>query len=557
LGSVRTRKKEDSQQPQKEDLVSKSAWEKEDSRTDREVARREREEERARRSGSRARPQAARAYVRTARAPKGGVHIPTLWRGVIQGVRHFSQAPKEYQRRSIARVKYVANKQPGQWGAHGRYLAREGAQQEGGKGKGFDGERSDLNLEKTMNDWQMELDPRLWKVILSPEDGARLDLQAHTRAVMAEFAAQLSTEQGRPVKLQWVAIDHHNTENPHVHIAIRGVDGNGEELVLSPPQIQAIRAISAELATRELGYRSEHDVQVARDRDVTRNRWTRLDTEIEKGVVQLTDGRLAVTVEGADPQKPRRKIFSGQVETASPEQQRIARLQHLETLGLAEKIGARTWSLDRSWKGALKEMEVIRTRTQMLQEHRALLSDPRAIPVVTRLKPGDRLTGRVLGTGLDEDRDRLLVMMEGVDGRVHFVYENTAISNAREMGELRPESLVTLRGERGEYQGREFTRTVVEDHGFSLSLQPGKAKADAIPDRILEAEAQSAEDRGESPPLPQDGLGGFAAVFRRQMAEFLERRRLAAEKKRQEERKKAVSNEHEVADNNKGKGIGR
>ena len=534
--------------------MTQSDWEKEGKRTEHEVTRREREEERARRSGSRARPQASRAYVRTARAPSGGGSIvPTLWRGLLKGRRHFSAAPKEYQRRSIARVKFVANKQPGQWGAHGRYLAREGAQQEGGKGQGFDGDRKDVDIEKTLNDWQMAGDPRIWKVILSPEDGGRLDLQGHTRAVMAEFQARIDAEQGHPVPLQWVAIDHHNTENPHVHLTLRGVDGNGQELTLSPPQIQAIRAISAELATRELGYRSEHEVRIARDRDVTRARWTRLDAEIEKQVVRLTDGRLALTVEEPDrvaPSQDNRLFrFLSQAQPAGPEQQRIARLQHLETLGIAEKIGARTWSLDPSWKGALKEMEVIRTRTQMLQEHRALLSDPRAIPVVTKLQPGDRLTGRVLGTALDEDRDRLLVMLEGLDGRVHFVYENQAISNAREMGELRPESLVTLRAERAEIQGREFARTLVEDYDFSLSLKPGQSRsggsrADPIPERILEAEAQAAETRGETPPLPQEGLAGFAAIFRAQMADFLERRRLAAERRNQEMRRKAQDKEN-------------
>ncbi len=541
--------------------MSKSTWEKEGQRTDREVARREREEERARRSGSRARPQASRAYVRTVRAPSGGTHIPTLWRGVLNGIRHFSQSPKEYQRRSIARVKYVANKQPGQWGAHGRYLAREGAQQEGGKGQGFDGKRSDIDIERTLNAWQMEGDPRLWKVILSPEDGSRLDLQEHTRAVMAEFEARLAAETGRPVPLQWVAIDHHNTENPHVHLSIRGLDGLGQELALSPPQIQAIRAISAELATRELGYRSEHEVQVARDRDVARHRWTRLDAEIEKGIVRLTDERLAVTVEGAEAAEAPGKgfhLFSRSGQPASPQQQRIARLQYLETLGLAEKIGARTWSLDPSWKGALKEMEVIRTRTQMLQEHRALLSDPRAMPVVTKLQAGDRLTGRVLGTALDEDRDRLLVMLEGIDGRVHFVYENRAISNAREMGELRPESLVTLRGERAEFEGREFTRTVVEDHGFSLSLKSGQSRADPIPDRMLETEAKHSEEKGLPPPLPQEGLAGFAAIFRQQMAEFLERRRLSMERSRKTQKpgRESGSEREDPAGSNAGGGKG-
>lgn len=537
--------------------MAKSGWEREDSQTDREVRKREREEDLARRKGSRARPQASRAHVRTVRSPSGGgVRIPTLWRGVLKGRRHFSAAPKEYRRRSIARVKFVANKQPGQWGAHGRYLAREGAQEEGKKGKGFglslsgqnvsSPQTEDIDIEKTLHSWQMSGDPRIWKIILSPEDGARLDLRSHTQSVMSEFSAAISEELGQPFTFEWVAVDHYNTENPHVHIAIRGVDTNGEEIVLSPPQIQKIREISAEMATRELGYRSEHEIQVARDRDVNRNRFTRLDSEIAKNVVQLTDGRLAVTVpeDPEDRNGPsmgiREKIF-GSLRPATPAQQHIARLQHLETLGLAEKIGARTWSLDPSWRSALKEMETIRTRTQMLQEHRALLSDPRAIPVVTRLEAGQRLTGRVLGTSLDEDRDRLLLMLEGTDGRVHLLYENSALQSAREMGDLKPETLVSIQAEKTEGRdGRSFTRTRVIDHGITIPLRGSKLESVQIAESVLRQELEQ-EEKSRTVELSaapitdtqEPGLAGFAALFHRQLQEY----RAKAERKRRERAK--------------------
>jgi len=542
--------------------MSKTEWEKEGERTEREVARREREMDRARnQNNGRGRPQAARAHVRTVRAPSGGITIPTLWRGLLRGKRHFSAAPKEYRRRSIARVKFVANKQPGQWGAHGRYLAREGAQQEGGKGQGFDGQRQDIDMARTLDDWQMAGDPRIWKVILSPEDGSRLDLREHTRAVMQEFAAQWAAESGsRPDALEWVAIDHHNTENPHVHLALRGVTRDDQELVLSPVQLQKFREISAELSTRELGYRSEHEMQLSRDRDITRARWTRLDAEIEREVVQLRDGRMAVSIsepEIGGQQSARlsrllsgHPLLGGSRQPMRPEQQRIARLQYLETLGVAEKIGARTWSLDPSWKGALKEMEVVRTRTQMLQEHRALLSDPRAVPVVTRLQPGDRLTGRVLGTTLDEQRDRLLLLLEGVDGRVHFLYENKALTTAREMGELRPETLVSLHcTESVSMEGKPYPRTTIEDFG----LLPLLTKKDAqIPQAALEAEAQHAESTGTPPPLPQEGLAGFAALFRRQMAEYLERRAKRLQKEKADREKTAGEREQKPVEQNPG-----
>ena len=56
----------------------------------------------------------------------------------------------------------------------------------------------------------------MWKLILSPESGEALDLVDHTRRLMSAMERDLGT------RLEWVAIDHHNTDNPHVHVALPG-----------------------------------------------------------------------------------------------------------------------------------------------------------------------------------------------------------------------------------------------------------------------------------------------------------------------------------------------
>ena len=75
---------------------------------------------------------------------------------------------------------YSANKTTGQWRAHGRYIARESA---GGavfrSGTNGIGEGGDLAVDpaKELERWQSEGDPRLWKLIVSPEideDGSTL-----------------------------------------------------------------------------------------------------------------------------------------------------------------------------------------------------------------------------------------------------------------------------------------------------------------------------------------------------------------------------------------------
>jgi len=108
------------------------------------------------------------------------------------------------------KASYSRNGRSASWAAHGTYLAREGAQREGGKGRGFNAEREGIDLTATLRGWQRAGDARLWKFIVSPEHADRLDLKAHARALVSQMERDLET------RLEWVAIDHYNTDNPHV-----------------------------------------------------------------------------------------------------------------------------------------------------------------------------------------------------------------------------------------------------------------------------------------------------------------------------------------------------
>ena len=59
---------------------------------------------------------------------------------------------------------------------------------------------------------------------MSPENAAEMsNLQAFTRDLMTTAEQDLGT------RLEWVAVEHHNTEHPHVHVLVRGRadDGSG------------------------------------------------------------------------------------------------------------------------------------------------------------------------------------------------------------------------------------------------------------------------------------------------------------------------------------------
>ena len=173
---------------------------------------------------------------------------------------------KPYNQRCAVRVTYAPNRIAGQWAAHGRYISRASAAGENLQSLGFVSAGSDIDVPEALGSWQKAGDPRLFKLIISPEFGERLDLKAHTRNLMERMERDLGT------KLEWVAIIHRNTEHPHVHVALRGRDERGIALRLPREYIKnGIRQHADALATEQLGYRTQLDAEEARDgKSITR-----------------------------------------------------------------------------------------------------------------------------------------------------------------------------------------------------------------------------------------------------------------------------------------------
>ena len=120
-------------------------------------------------------------------------------------------------------------------------------------------------------------DPRLFKLIISPEFGERMDLVAHTKALMEGMGQDLGKQ------LDWVAVVHQNTDHPHVHVALRGISKDGQEIKLPREYIQkGIRLRAEDLATAQLGIRTEADIAEAHRREVIQRRFTPLDRAIAK-----------------------------------------------------------------------------------------------------------------------------------------------------------------------------------------------------------------------------------------------------------------------------------
>ena len=96
-------------------------------------------------------------------------------------------------------------------------------------------------------------DRHQFRFIVSPEDGEDIgELRAFTRQLMEQMERDLGT------KLEWVAVDHWDTDDPHTHIVLRGKDDAGKDLIIAPDYIsRGMQARARELATEWLGLRTE------------------------------------------------------------------------------------------------------------------------------------------------------------------------------------------------------------------------------------------------------------------------------------------------------------
>jgi type IV secretory pathway VirD2 relaxase len=366
-----------------------------------------------------------------------------------RGRAFLSGADARWQR-STVKASYSRNGRSASWAAHGTYLAREGAQREGGKGRGFSAEQEGIDLPATLRGWQRAGDERLWKFIVSPEHAERLDLKAHARALVSQMERDLGT------RLEWVAIDHYNTDNPHVHLLVRGRDAGGQGLRIYPDYLrQGIRRRSQDLATQVLGYRSEREIVQARGQSIERLRYT----DVDRALVRHGGTRGLVTIDGRLPKSPAAREFR---------RQELRRLQVLQGLGLAEKVWTRTWRLSPQLETTLRQAQISGDIIKARARHQARLSDPHLPVAVTQIEQGTVITGRVVGTGLaDELRDQRYLLLETRD-RLHYIPQPAAVQQARGLGQLRIGDIVTLRGEAIEKGGRVMVETRVQ------ALQPGQ-----------------------------------------------------------------------------------
>jgi type IV secretory pathway VirD2 relaxase len=243
---------------------------------------------------------------------------------------------------------------------HIAYLKREGVTRDGTDARMFDAQ-SDAADERAFAERCAD-DRHHFRFIVSPEDAAQLkDLRTFTRELIADVEQDLGT------RLDWVATDHWNTDNPHIHVLIRGKAQDGQDLVISRAYIShGFRDRAAERVTLELGPRSELEIRSALEKEVDAERWTGLDLALRS--LADENGGVADLRPRAAEDPERRRLLLG-------------RAQKLERLGLAEQVGSASWTLKPGLEESLRDLSI---RGDIIKTmHRALAGAGRE-PDVTR-----------------------------------------------------------------------------------------------------------------------------------------------------------------------------
>lgn len=361
-------------------------------------------------------------YTSLVRRRGGGTGRSGRGRGALLTIRR-----SRTQRRVVIKARVVRHR-----GAHYRaaplarhlaYLKRDGVDREGGEGRLFDANSDSIDSECFAV--RCEDDRHHFRFIVSPEDASEMeDLRAFTRELMDDMANDLGT------RLDWVAVDHWNTDNPHIHILVRGKVDDGRDLVIDRDYIrEGMRGRAEERVTAELGRRTELDIEKALRREVSAERWTSLDRSLQR--LQDERGMIDLRPDPHGRARTDRALL-------------IGRATALERLGLAAAHGPACWTLGNDLEGKLRALgergDIIKTMHRAMARQIGNTETGRF--ALHQDVPDNAVTGRLVERGLfDELTGEAYAIVDGIDGRVHHLkFQDLEVT-----GDAEPGAIVELR----------------------------------------------------------------------------------------------------------------
>ena len=333
------------------------------------------------------------SHGRTARSGDFG-------RGRLAALRAAHGSPQRTRRVTVkARVvRHAARGAP--LATHLAYLQRDGVTRDGQAGRLFDASGDEVDgrgfAERCADDRHH------FRFIVSPEAASDMaDLKAFTRELMADAQRDLGT------RLDWTAVEHHNTEHPHVHVLLRGRGEDGADLVISRDYIrEGLRARAQALVTLELGPRTDLEIRRGLDAQVGTERWTPLDRGL---------ATRAAEANGVVDLRPEAAIRPDALHHA-----RLGRMQKLEALGVAVPLGPAQWRLSSQ---AETKLRALGERGDIIRRLHDAMTGRAPSEWALDAEPGyGAVIGRLVARGLDDElKGTAYAIVDGVDGRAHHL----------------------------------------------------------------------------------------------------------------------------------------
>ncbi|WP_346913158.1 DUF3363 domain-containing protein [uncultured Roseibium sp.] len=308
-------------------------------------------------------------------------------------------------------------------GTHLDYLRRDGVTRDGEKARLFGPGEEEADGRAFAE--RCEGDRHHFRFIVSPDDALEIsDLRSFTRDLVGQMEKDLGTD------LDWVAVDHWNTEHPHVHLIVRGIRDDGEDLVISRDYIkEGMRDRARSLITLELGPRTDLDIRRDLESQIGADRWTQLDRQLAR------DGRRTGVIDLAPQPGEQPDEFRAL---------KVGRLRKLETLGLAEQVGPGQWMIADNAEATLRELgergDIIKRMHRALTERG--IERGSADYVLAAESLDTPIVGRLVERGLDDElKGTAYAVVDGVDGRTHHI----KLADLDAAGDSAPNSIVELR----------------------------------------------------------------------------------------------------------------
>lgn len=243
-----------------------------------------------------------------------------------------------YSRRVVVKASYVTSKDEKSRSRirhHLNYAGRNTQEEEKKAQVLYSNVDERVSIKNKIDDFEKA--PHIFNIIISPEEGDKLDLKEFTRDLVKTVEIDLRT------KLDWVAGNHFDTNEPHVHLLIKGLDDGGKKLLMTRDYIsRGLRIRASQTANKKLGLRSLDDVVASLKLDITKPKKCAIDDIITKNIKEGLVNPAKIDSDALDD-LPRSLIER--------------RLEFLASKELAERVDGKDWRIKEGFIDELRNIE--------------------------------------------------------------------------------------------------------------------------------------------------------------------------------------------------------